>query len=93
MNARSYGVDVIEIQPGPAALDELGSAIRTAKAAEGPTVIHIDSDPLIYGPDGEGWWDVPVAEVSTLPSTQAARAEYEKQRAAQRPLLGGGDEA
>jgi 3D-(3,5/4)-trihydroxycyclohexane-1,2-dione acylhydrolase (decyclizing) len=93
MNARSYGIDVIEIQPGPAALDELGSAIRTAKAAEGPTVIHIDSDPLIYGPDGEGWWDVPVAEVSTLPSTQEARAEYEKQRAAQRPLLGRGDGA
>lgn len=93
MNARSYGVDVIEIPPGPAALAELGSAIRAAKAAEGPTVIHIDSDPLVYAPDGEGWWDVPVAAVSTLPATQEARAQYERQRAAQRPLLGEGDRA
>ncbi|MDL9977926.1 3D-(3,5/4)-trihydroxycyclohexane-1,2-dione acylhydrolase (decyclizing) [Microbacterium sp. ASV49] len=88
MNARSYGLDVVEIEPGPDAAARLGAAIATAKASQHATVIHIESDPLVYAPDGEGWWDVPVAEVSELASTRAARAEYEGQVVAQRPLLG-----
>lgn len=87
-NARSYGVDVIEIEPEPDAIDRLSQAIATAKASDRSTLIHIESDPMIYAPDGEGWWDVPVPEVSTLASTQHARDEYLEQRAAQRPLLG-----
>lgn len=87
-NARSYGIDVIEIEPEPDAIDRLSQAIATAKASDRSTLIHIESDPLIYAPDGEGWWDVPVPEVSTLASTQRARDEYLEQRAAQRPLLG-----
>lgn len=88
MNARSYGVDVIEIAPGPDAVTDLAAAVATAKASDGPTVIHIESDPRLYSPGGEGWWDVPVPEVSSLPSTQRARAEYEKLRITQRPLVG-----
>ena len=88
MNARSYGVDVIEIEPGPLAIVELRDAIAEAKASDHSTFIHINSDPLIYGPDGGGWWDVPVPEVSTLESTRKARAEYVTQQADQRPLLG-----
>jgi 3D-(3,5/4)-trihydroxycyclohexane-1,2-dione acylhydrolase (decyclizing) len=87
-NARSYGIDVIEIAPGPDAIAELGRAIGAAKAKETATVIHINSDPLVYAPDGGGWWDVPVAEVSTLESTKRARKDYVKQRARQKPLLG-----
>lgn len=87
-NARSYGIDVIEIEPEPHAIDRLSEAIATAKASDRSTLIHIGSDPLIYAPDGEGWWDVPVPEVSKLASTQRARDEYLEQRAAQRPLLG-----
>lgn len=88
MNARSYGVDVITIAPGPDAAADLAAAIGEAKASPVSTVIQIESDPLDYSPDGEGWWDVPVPEVSTLASTQRARADYERQRTAQRPLLG-----
>lgn len=88
MNARSYGVDVIEIEPGASAIDDLKAAVAQAKASEKSTFIHINSDPLIYAPDGAGWWDVPVPEVSTLGSTQRAREEYLEQRAAQRPLHG-----
>ncbi|GLJ61493.1 3D-(3,5/4)-trihydroxycyclohexane-1,2-dione acylhydrolase (decyclizing) [Microbacterium barkeri] len=88
MNARSYGMDVIEIEPTPAAVDDLRDAIARAKASDRSTFIHINSDPHIYAPDGEGWWDVPVAQVSTLASTQAARAEYEQQVQAQKPLIG-----
>lgn len=87
-NARSYGVDVIEVQPGPDSIEDLKAAVRQAKANDHTTLVHINSDPLVYAPEGDGWWDVPVAQTSTLESTRAARAEYEQQVAAQRPLLG-----
>ncbi|MFJ3381171.1 3D-(3,5/4)-trihydroxycyclohexane-1,2-dione acylhydrolase (decyclizing) [Curtobacterium sp. NPDC090217] len=87
-NARSYGVDVIEVEPGPNAIEDLKAAVRQAKANDHTTLVHINSDPLVYAPDGDGWWDVPVAQTSTLSTTQAARADYEQQVAAQRPLLG-----
>ncbi|UOQ57110.1 3D-(3,5/4)-trihydroxycyclohexane-1,2-dione acylhydrolase (decyclizing) [Leucobacter allii] len=88
MNARSYGMDVIEVEPGASAIADLEAAIARAKASDRATFIHINSDPLIYAPDGAGWWDVPVPQTSTLASTQRARAEYEEQQRAQRPLLG-----
>ena len=88
MNARSYGLDVIEVEPGENSIDDLKKAMATAKASEKSTFIHINSDPLIYAPDGAGWWDVPVSETSTLESTNTAREEYLKQQAFQRPLLG-----
>ncbi|MFV0253306.1 MAG: 3D-(3,5/4)-trihydroxycyclohexane-1,2-dione acylhydrolase (decyclizing) [Beutenbergiaceae bacterium] len=87
-NARSYGLDVVEIEPGAGAIGQLKQAVTAAKASTTSTLIHINSDPLLYAPDGEGWWDVPVPEVSTLESTQRARAQYLQQQAAQRPLLG-----
>ena len=87
-NARSYGVDVIEVEPGPNAIEDLKAAVRQAKANDHTTLVHINSDPLVYAPEGDGWWDVPVAQTSTLESTQQARAEYEQQVASQRPLLG-----
>ena len=87
-NARSYGLDVIEIQPSADAVAELSAAVARAKASDRSTFIHINSDPLIYAPDGAGWWDVPVPEVSTLDSTQRARADYLEQQSHQRPLLG-----
>ena len=87
-NARSYGVDVIEVEPGASAIHDLKAAIATAKASDAATVIHINSDPLLYSPDGEGWWDVPIAEVSDLDSTRTARSEYVELRANQKPLLG-----
>jgi len=87
-NARSYGIEVTEIKPGPKALDELSAAVAAAKARSTATLIHITSDPLVYPPDGEGWWDVPVAEVSELESTGKAYGEYLEQRKRQRPLLG-----
>ncbi|WES64339.1 3D-(3,5/4)-trihydroxycyclohexane-1,2-dione acylhydrolase (decyclizing) [Microbacter sp. GSS18] len=88
MNARSYGMDVVEIEPSPMAIVELSEAVAAAKASDRSTFIHINSDPLIYAPDGAGWWDVPVPATSTLESTQRARTEYLEQQAAQRPLLG-----
>ncbi|ROP72959.1 3D-(3,5/4)-trihydroxycyclohexane-1,2-dione acylhydrolase (decyclizing) [Frigoribacterium sp. PhB107] len=87
-NARSYGVETIEIQAGPEAVADLGRAVAAAKASDTATLIHVESDPLLYAPGGEGWWDVPVAEVSTMASTQRAHDEYVTRSAARRPLLG-----
>lgn len=89
-NAESLGMHVIRVEPGPDSIAQLEQAVRDAKASDHATLIHINSDPLIYAPNGEGWWDVPVAAVSTLESTQQARAEYEKQVSRQRPLIGRG---
>ncbi|AJW80724.1 3D-(3,5/4)-trihydroxycyclohexane-1,2-dione acylhydrolase (decyclizing) [Clavibacter michiganensis] len=87
-NARSYGVDVIEVDPTPDAITDLRAAMATAKASDRSTVIHINSDPRVYAPEGGGWWDVPVAVVSELDSTRAAFDDYTSRKAAQRPLLG-----
>ncbi len=87
-NARSYGIDVIEVTPGGDATEQLGMAIRTAKASATATLIHIRSDPFRYAPEGESWWDVPVAQVSEMSSTAEAYASYQEARRRQRPLLG-----
>jgi 3D-(3,5/4)-trihydroxycyclohexane-1,2-dione acylhydrolase (decyclizing) len=89
-NAESLGIDVIRVEPTENALEDLRAAVKKAKASTKATLIHIHSDPLLYAPDGEGWWDVPVAAVSTLESTQSARKSYEKALANQKPLLGKG---
>lgn len=87
-NARSYGIDVVEIAVGPDAATRLEEAVTAAKASDTSTLIHIESDPFLYAPDGEGWWDVPVAQVSELDSTRAAHTDYLEQKRKQRPLLG-----
>ena len=73
---------------------ELEQAIKDAKAAPadgGPVVIHVETDPLVYAPDSDAWWDVPVSEVSELDSTQHAYADYLEHKQAQRPLLAPAD--
>ena len=87
-NARSYGIDVIEIEPGADATRRLRDEVANAKARDAATLIHIRSDPFSYAPDGESWWDVPVAQTSELESTRQAHADYLERRRRQRPLLG-----
>jgi len=89
-NAESLGMDVIRVEPTENAIADLRDAVHKAKASTRATLIHIHSNPLLYAPEGEGWWDVPVAAVSTLDSTKSARKEYEKAVANQKPLLGKG---
>lgn len=91
-NAASLGIDVINISQSPSAIADLHAAVKTAKASSKATLIHINSDPLIYSPGGEGWWDVPIAPISTLKSTQDAYSDYAIAIKKQRPLLGNGVE-
>lgn len=87
-NARSYGLDVIEVEPTPSAIADLRAAIAKAKASDRSTVIHINSDPRVYAPDNGAWWDVPVAEVSDDDAVQQARKDYLRHKADQKPLVG-----
>jgi len=89
-NAASLGIDVISINESPSAIADLHAAVKKAKSSKTATLIHINSDPLLYSPGGEGWWDVPIAPISTLKSTQDAYAQYSVDIKKQRPLLGNG---
>jgi 3D-(3,5/4)-trihydroxycyclohexane-1,2-dione acylhydrolase (decyclizing) len=86
-NAASLGADVLRASD----IAELEKAVAKAQASDVTTVIHIETDPLVSAPESPGWWDVPVAEVSALDSTRAARATYEAKKAGQRSHLAPGE--
>jgi 3D-(3,5/4)-trihydroxycyclohexane-1,2-dione acylhydrolase (decyclizing) len=83
LNAESMGVTVYRTRT----LAELKDALAAAKAGDEPCLVHVDTDLEFESPKGDGWWDVPVAQVSTLDFTQDARIRYEKCRADQKPYL------
>src|SRR5690606_7176809 len=83
-NAASLGARVLRAR----SIADLQLAMRDAMAAHRTTVVHIETDPSIAAPSSEAWWDVPVAEVSELDSSRAARARYEQAKRTQRALLG-----
>ena len=82
-NARSLGAHAVRAS----SISELSEALRHARASTGVSVIVIDTDTSQRVPAYESWWDVPVAEVSELPSVQTARQTYERQRPGVRRLL------
>jgi 3D-(3,5/4)-trihydroxycyclohexane-1,2-dione acylhydrolase (decyclizing) len=82
-NAESLGADVLRV----ATVEELRKALLQARASDRTTVVHIETDPLAPAPESESWWDVPVAEVSALESTQAARTTYDTAKRSQRTYL------
>jgi 3D-(3,5/4)-trihydroxycyclohexane-1,2-dione acylhydrolase (decyclizing) len=82
-NAASLGADVL----CASTIDEFEGALRDARASERTTVVHVETDPLVPAPGSDAWWDVPVAEVSSLDSTRAARDSYEQSKRAQRTYL------
>ena len=77
------GAEVIKVSTAA----EFADAVKMAKANEHTTVIHVETDPLIYAPDSQSWWDVPVSQTSTLESTRAAYATYAEWKKVQRPLF------
>jgi len=83
-------MNVIRINESPNAIADLSAAVKAAKAHPKATLIHINNDPLLYAPDGEGWWDVPITAESTLESTQKAYAGYKEAIKRQKKYLGKG---
>ena len=82
-NAESLGADVLRA----GTVEELRVALAKARSAERVTVVYVETDPLAPVPSSESWWDVPVAEVGELDSTQRARATYDAHKTDQRLYL------
>jgi 3D-(3,5/4)-trihydroxycyclohexane-1,2-dione acylhydrolase (decyclizing) len=82
-NAESLGASVLRCR----SIADLTQALKQARDADKLTVVHIETDPLSPVPSSESWWDVPVAEVSTLDSTQTARTDYDAAKRGQRLYL------
>jgi 3D-(3,5/4)-trihydroxycyclohexane-1,2-dione acylhydrolase (decyclizing) len=85
-NAESLGAHVIPAQ----SLSGLHAALEEARGVGRTVVIHVETDTSVLVPAYESWWDVPVAEVSTLPAVQQARQAYEDaHRKRPSPMRGG----
>jgi 3D-(3,5/4)-trihydroxycyclohexane-1,2-dione acylhydrolase (decyclizing) len=82
-NAASLGCDVLR----SSTTDEFRAALERARASTRTTVVYVETDPLVSSPSSEAWWDVPVAEVSRLESTQLAREGYVASKQHQRLYL------
>jgi 3D-(3,5/4)-trihydroxycyclohexane-1,2-dione acylhydrolase (decyclizing) len=82
-NAASLGANVLRATT----VGELRAALAKAREADGVTVVHVDTDPLADAPASESWWDVPVAETSSLDSVRAAHAAYLDGKTNQRDYL------
>ena len=50
-------------------------------------MIYIKNDRYESVPGYESWWDVPVAEVSEMPTVQEARKDWEEMRAKEQYFL------
>ena len=72
-NAESLGAYVLR----PEGKEGLMRAIEEARSVDRTTVIAVEVDREVRVPGYESWWDVPVAEVSTVEAVQKAREEFE----------------
>lgn len=65
---------------------ELKEALGRARTQGGVNVVVVPVDPERRVPAFEGWWDVPIAEVSDQEGVRDAKAQYDRMREAQRVL-------
>jgi len=56
----------------------LEAALNAAARESRTTLIHVPIDPNARVPSYEGWWDVPIAEVSSQVGVHDARESYER---------------
>jgi 3D-(3,5/4)-trihydroxycyclohexane-1,2-dione acylhydrolase (decyclizing) len=82
-NAESLGAQVIRCRT----IDELRAGLDDAKERDSTVVLAIEVDRYEGVPGYESWWDVPVAEVSSVDSVRAAREAYEQARTRERTPL------
>ena len=66
--------------------EEFNSALENARENEKTTAIVLELEPSDV-PGYESWWDVPIAEVSEMPTVQQARKEYEEKVKKERYFL------
>jgi 3D-(3,5/4)-trihydroxycyclohexane-1,2-dione acylhydrolase (decyclizing) len=73
-NAESLGAKVIRART----IDAVRAALEAAKAETRTTVIAVEVDRYEGVPSYESWWDVAIAEVSSVDSVRSAREAYER---------------
>jgi len=71
-NARSLGADAIVASDAAA----LAEALTKARQSDRTTVIVAAIDPSVGVPGYDGWWDVPIAEVSNSEPVRQARKAH-----------------
>lgn len=81
-NAESLGAIVLRATDKAS----LEAKIKEAQTTDRTTVVYVETD-RYQGIEGYSWWEVPVSEVSTKESVQAAYQEYEQEKKAQRHYL------
>lgn len=82
-NAESWGLSVLRVST----IEEFKAAYEEATQMDTAVMIHIETDLFGPNPPGTSWWDVPIAEVSRIESTQRAREWYVGEKTAQRQYL------
>jgi 3D-(3,5/4)-trihydroxycyclohexane-1,2-dione acylhydrolase (decyclizing) len=83
-NAASLGATAI----GARTRKDLEAALAESRSSARTTVVVVEVDPHdARVPGYESWWDVPVAEVSSLESVEAARKPYQEARKRERYFL------
>ena len=82
-NARSLGAHAINT----CTIDEFKQALQEARKATKTTVIVVQTEREVRVPGYDSWWDVAVAETSSMESVQKARADYEEAQKKERYFL------
>jgi len=82
LNASSLGAHSVRVK----ACDELAESLRACRLLPQTTVIVVETDYSDRIPGYDSWWDVPIAEVSEMPSVAEARAAYEKGKLKERSI-------
>jgi 3D-(3,5/4)-trihydroxycyclohexane-1,2-dione acylhydrolase (decyclizing) len=79
-NAASLGAHVVSVRDRTSLAGALQEALTSRSTSV--VVVPVDRDARVGG--YESWWDVPVAETSTLDAVTDARAAYDRDRKRQR---------
>ncbi len=78
-NAASLGATVIKAET----IDDLKKALKKAKTLPNTTVIYVETD-LEHRLGGFAWWEVPVAETSSLPKVKKAFKQLHEHKSTQK---------
>jgi len=73
MNAKSYGCHAEKVD----SIEGLKQTVEKNSKRKGPSLIVIETDPQKATPS-YGWWDVPIAAVSSEPTVREKRKSYQE---------------
>ncbi|HXD12162.1 MAG TPA: thiamine pyrophosphate-dependent enzyme, partial [Anaerolineales bacterium] len=82
-NANSLGAHTITA----GSMDEFRHGLQEARNTSKTTVIVVETEREVRVPGYDSWWDVAVAEASTMEAVQQARKEYEEAQKKERYFL------